>query len=485
MPTFKLSAGTVKSSISAHTSLALASAALLYLICLTGTLAVFFEEFERWEQPSIEEYTHYSPQQISISIDHFQQRVPETPKTIWVVLPTKAVPRMHISGDEQEWFINADGSLSAPPLQSWTTMLTKLHQQLHLPQSIGLLFVGILGVILLSLILSGLFSHPKLFKDAFRWRPGRGLLSKVDFHNRLSIWALPFYLMIAFTGAFMALMGLFSVLSAALFYEGDNEVMLESIYGADPKILNAAPTLNFKNAFQVLATHKPEAKPIYLAIQNMNTRQQYFEIAATLPQRLIYSEIYRFQADGSLIDHQGFSDGPSGKQLAYSIYRLHFGHYAGFWVKLIYALLGLALTAICASGINIWLARRKFYDPLNDLWLAVVWGIPLALSVSALLAIYRLPPLPAFCSILISAMAFSLFMKKPIKTRWVFIALISSSLLIIVVSTEYLHHNETLTDTFHLLNGCILSLSFLLGCYLFQYRQDYFDETKLLRAKLG
>ena len=471
MPTFKLSAVTVKKSISAHSSLALAFAAFLYLICLTGTLAVFFEEFERWEQPTIEETIHYSPQQIKTSLKNFQQRAPEIAKTIWVVLPTKAVPRMHISNGEQEWFVNADGSLSEPPLESWTAMLTKLHMQFHLPQNIGLIWVGILGVILLSLILSGIFSHPNLFKDAFSWRTKRGVLSKVDYHNRLSVWALPFYIMIAFTGAFTALMGLFSVLSASLFYEGDNEAMLESIYSGDPTITMAASTLNFTEAFQVLKTLKPEAQPIYLAIQNMNTDQQYFEIAATLPQRLIYSEMYRFQADGSYIGNQGFSDGSIGKQIAYSVYRLHFGHYAGFWVKVIYALLGLALTLVCTSGVNIWLAKRKHRDMFNDLWLAIVWGLPLALSTSALLSIFKLPPLPVFCTILISAIAFSVFMNNPIKTRWIFIILIISSLLMIVASTEYRYRNENLSDIFHWLNSCILGVSCLLGYYLFkQYR---------------
>jgi len=470
MAYLKLSANTVKKSVSAHKSIALAIAALLYLICLTGTLSVFFEEFERWEQPSIEEYTDYTPAQIHTAIQNFQQRVNHTPKTLWVVLPTEAVPRMHISGDDQEWFINRDGHLSAAPLEAWTTMLTKLHMQLHLPQNIGLILVGILGVLLCSLIFSGLLSHPNLFKDAFRWRRGRQALTQVDLHNRLSIWALPFYFMISFTGAFIGLMGLFSVIAGAAFYNNNNEALLDDIYGSDPEVLKVSVNLNINTALQTLKSIAPEARPIYLAIQNMGTDDQYFEIAATLPKRLIYSEIYRFHADGSLINHQQFSDGAVGRQIAYSVYRLHFGHYAGQWVKVIYGLLGLALSVICASGVNIWLAKRKYESTLNDLWVAVVWGLPLALALAALFSFYNWAPLWVFLSTELLAVVFALLMKQPLNTRWILMACLTATLAIIVFTREILSFNETVTPTFHQVNLSILMVSLVLGMMLFQQR---------------
>ena len=470
MAYLKLSANTVKKSVSAHKSTALAIAALLYLTCLTGTLSVFFEEFERWEQPNIEEYTDYTPAQIHTAIQSFQQRVNHTPKTLWIVLPTEAVPRMHISGGDQEWFINRDGHLSAAPLEAWTAMLTKLHVQLHLPQNIGLILVGILGVLLCSLIFSGLLSHPNIFKDAFRWRRGRQALTQVDLHNRLSIWALPFYLMISFTGAFIGLMGLFSVIAGAAFYNNNGEALLDDIYGSDPEVSEISINLNINTALQTLKSIAPEATPIYLAIQNMGTDGQYFEIAATLPQRLIYSEIYRFHADGSLINRQHFSDGAPGRQVAYSVYRLHFGHYAGQWVKVIYGLLGLALSVICASGINIWLARRKYESSLNDLWVAVVWGLPLALAIAALFSFYNWAPLWVFLSTELVVVVFALLMKQPLKTRWILMTCLSATLAIIVLTREILSFNETVTPTFHQVNLSILMVSLVLGMMLFQQR---------------
>jgi hypothetical protein len=46
--------------------------------------------------------------------------------------------------------------------------------------------------------------------------------------------------------------------------------------------------------------------------------------------------------------------------------------------------LGMMLTIISATGINIWLKKRKTQDALNRLWPGLVWGTPNALVVSAI-----------------------------------------------------------------------------------------------------
>jgi hypothetical protein len=53
---------------------------------------------------------------------------------------------------------------------------------------------------------------------------------------------------------------------------------------------------------------------------------------------------------------------------------------------LLYALFGLALTAVCATGTFIWLGKRRrrgFDEPrLRAAWHAVVWGSPALLSLT-------------------------------------------------------------------------------------------------------
>src|SRR5690606_17318758 len=129
------------------------------------------------------------------------------------------------------------------------------------------------------------------------------------------------------------------------------------------------------------------ATAIYLMIQSPGTEHQFLEIGATLPGRLVYSEIYRFDARGASLGHQGLSDGPLARQIAYSVYRLHFGHFGGWASKLLYGVLGQALAWVCVSGVNIWLARRDHRSVVNGLWDGLVWGVPIALAVAAATAL--------------------------------------------------------------------------------------------------
>lgn len=423
----------VKKSLNSHSSMGLFVGALLYFICLTGTLAVFYEEFERWEQPTISEDKDYSITQIEQSVTHFINRREKVPEEIYVVLPTEAMPRMHVADEEKEWFVKSDGSLTDPPKEGWTLMLKMLHGQLHLPQTIGLLIVGIVGVLFCGIIISGLFAHSRIFKDAFLFRRGGSTrLEQADLHNRLSVWGLPFHLMIGFTGAFIGLSSLFLLSSAFVFYDNNTQAVIETIYGDDPIVSAPISQNNYQIAFDQLSVLSPTAKPIYLVLNNMQTENQYFEIAATLPGRLIYSEMYRFKPNGEYINHQGFSDGSPGRQIAYSVYRLHFGHFDSFWIKILYGIFGLALTIICATGINIWLSKRKYNDTMNDLWVATVWGLPTALTLSALMTLLGFNSLLFFSLGISLCIITSLIIKNETISRHLFLNLISALLLSLI-----------------------------------------------------
>lgn len=80
------------------------------------------------------------------------------------------------------------------------------------------------------------------------------------------------------------------------------------------------------------------------------------------------------------------ADGPLGRQAAASNYNLHFGNFGGLPVKIVYFLLGLALTAITATGVFIWLGKRRrrgVEEPrLRAVWHGVVWGAPALLALT-------------------------------------------------------------------------------------------------------
>jgi len=382
---------TVKSSLKSHSYIALWFSALLYLICISGSIVVFFEEFERLEQPHINEYSHFPAENIQPAMDEYIQRIGKIPAATYIVLPTEGFPRTHITDGIDEWYLNQDGSFSAAVTTPWTGMLKELHTNLHLPHIIGMTLVGFFGIVLFSLIISGVVAHPKIFKDLFFLRRNRSArLKQTDWHNRLSVWGLPFHLMIAITGAFIGLSSVLLSITALGFFNNDTQAVLDAIYGDEPAVVGTGNKINYPEAFHQLELQAPDAKAIYLVVHNMGTEKQLLEIAAILPERLIYSEIYRFNEDGEFLDKQGMSDGPIGRQASYSTYRLHFGHFDSFWLKPVYFIMGLMLSLMAVYGMNIWFARRSHRSWINNAWQGWVWGIPIALILSAIASLLSL-----------------------------------------------------------------------------------------------
>ena len=52
---------TVKRSLSAHAAIGLLAGALLYIVCLSGSLLVFYEEWQRLETPAAPQMTAIDP----------------------------------------------------------------------------------------------------------------------------------------------------------------------------------------------------------------------------------------------------------------------------------------------------------------------------------------------------------------------------------------------------------------------------------------
>lgn len=410
----------VRRSLDAHSAIGLVVGALMYLICLTGTLAVLMESFERWEQPQVSEFETATPEAVANAVAnyraHMARESADAPGHLWVVMPVPTLPRMHVADEEQEWWTDSAGNFEDAPAAHWTEMLVALHVHLHLPQNIGIVLVSAAGAMLIALIVSGVFAHPRLFRDAFKFRRGGAKrLAQADLHNRLSVWGLPFHLMIAVTGAFYGLVGILVFTAAALFYDGDSDALFAEIYGGDPALEAPVIDVDTGAAMRHLADHAPGVTPLYLVIHDLDTPAQFMEIAASVPGRLAYSEIYRYDAAGEFLGSQELTTGPAGRQFLYSLYRIHFGAFGGHLTRITWVVLGLALTVVSATGVNIWLARRGRTDWINHAWAGFVWGSPLALAASAFASLaLGVSPIAVFCAALVASLAYSLWRAAPL-----------------------------------------------------------------------
>lgn len=380
----------VKRALSAHAAIGLIVSALLYIVCLTGTVSVFYPELQRLEQPDAPEMASIAPEAVQRGVEAVLASEKGKPPTthLYVHMPVPDLPRATITTDTQAVHLHPDGTIAGPEEIAWSDFLVALHYTLDLPGVFGMTLVGGLGAMIVALSISGVVAHPRIFRDAFRLRArDRSGVGLTDWHNRLSVWTLPFSTAIALTGAAIGLGSLTAWGLAELREGGDVAKVYAPLFGPEGKPdPRPAPAPDIAGVLRAMARHYPNVHITYAILHEPGTAGQEVQISARHPQRLIFGEYYRFDGKARYLGAAGMADGELGQQAASSTYSLHFGDYGGLAVKLAYVLFGAALTAICATGVHIWLGKRRrrgFAEPrLTRLWDATVWGGLLMLAVT-------------------------------------------------------------------------------------------------------
>lgn len=392
----------VQAMLAGHSALGLAFAALIYIVCISGTVAVFVHEFSRWEQPNTPLVSApLTPEAIDAAVKAgYAQALADNGAHDMFLMAHGAVgPRFlvnyhdHETNVEGHWIADGEGRLVARQDIPWTEFIASLHMNLHLPRTWGMFLVGLTGVALLASLISGLLSHPRLFKDAFalRWGGSRRL-QEADLHNRLGVWGLPFHVAVSTTGALLGLSTLIVGILALAAYDGDSEKAFSTILGplasADE---TAAPVPDIAQMIRAVQSEKPDAVFASLQIGHVGKAGQVVHLGMRTPGHLAMANTYYFDGTGKPLGDGGLESGGIGQQILGAIQPLHFGWFGGLPIKLIYGVLGLALTVVTQTGVTIWLARRrdkgKPSPGLERVWSAVVWGQPLAFATTAIAAL--------------------------------------------------------------------------------------------------
>lgn len=391
----------VRAMLAGHSALGLAFAALIYVVCLTGTLAVFGQELQRWEQPDapVIERTP-APEVIAAAVraGYAQAKADDAVHDMYIAGPLRTPGRLqihysdHERGVEGEWLADAKGRLTARISAPWSEFIADLHTHLHLPTTWGTYLVGLTGVALFSSLISGLLSHPRIFKDAFalRWGGSRRL-QEADIHNRLGVWGLPFHVVVSVTGALLGLSSLIVGVLALAAYDGDRDKATAVLFG--PRATNneaAAPIPDVGAMIASIKSSVPEAEFASAFIQHIGTAGQLVQLGMHVPGRIAFTTTYHFGGDGKLIAAPGQREGGAGQWILGALQPLHYGWFGGLTSKLLYGILGLALAVVTHTGVAIWLARRRDkarpVPGWEKVWAVVGWSQPLAFATTALVA---------------------------------------------------------------------------------------------------
>ena len=474
-----LSQQLVKSSLTSHSWLGLFLGGLMYIICLSGTIVIFYEEIERWEQPLADEHISLSSAQLEESFNSYIVSGEEVTEHMYLVFPNQALPRYKISGDFHGRYLNSDGSLGASATDDLSGLLTGLHLNLHMPVSIGIIIVSGIGALLCALIITGCLSHPSIVKDAFKLRAGgSGRLGQVDLHNRLSVWGAPFHLMIALTGAYYGLVAVV-VTVFALANGQTREDINEQVFPGEPELENQSEVYRVGTALEQLKEIDPEGQLLYMIVHDANSENRFMEFYVRQPGLLAWSENYRFDTDGNYLGSAGYTTGSTARQLLYSVYLIHFGHFAGFLTKLFYVVLGLSLTVVSATGVNIWLEKRKYRDALNVIWPGVIWGTPVALVAASFTQVmFGIPSAAIFWGGLVTFISAGLFIRNEFAYKRNLQRLTAASLLVFVVAYSAKYGMAAFSTA-----GLSISIVLLMMAFILYFMAG--GESPLVLAKRG
>ncbi len=206
-----------------HTWVGLIAGWVLFFVFVTGTASYATQEITRWMQP---ERPMQGPTNLDIKaqFDAAYQQLLHDPRaqdaqswTINFVSDARNSQQLSASwsmpaaegerrGRTETIYLNhqtgaAEPLTEQPRETAGGRALLRMHYALHyIPSDTAILIVGVCTMLMLIALVTGVIAHKKILQDFFTYRPAKNLRSWLDAHNVVSIAALPFFLMITYSG---------------------------------------------------------------------------------------------------------------------------------------------------------------------------------------------------------------------------------------------------------------------------------------------
>jgi len=365
-----------------HTWAGLLAGWLLYAMFLTGTVSYFKDEISQWMRPEIA-HQRVTPDPAAVA-----QRVTDTLGTVaagsseWFMqLPTTRSNVVDSFWRTPDWqpgkraFQDAtfDPSTGAKVVARDTLggeFFYRFHFQFYYVSPIwGRWLAGLCAMFMLVAIIRGVITHKKIFVDFFTFRWGKGQRSWLDAHNALSVFGLPFHLMITYTGLVTLMMmympwGAHVALTtpaqqqaldrqvSAFLPPGERAGVKAPLAPVDAMVREAQARWGRDNVASVLVTNPGDTQARVVVSRGVSAR------VSTSPEYLLFDG-----ASGKLLDVKDRVG--AAAQTRGVLYALHMGRFGDLPLRWLYFIVSLAGTAMVGTGLVMWTVKRrqKLPDP--------------------------------------------------------------------------------------------------------------------------
>ncbi|MQP68288.1 PepSY domain-containing protein [Niveispirillum sp. SYP-B3756] len=367
---------------SVHTWTGLLVGWVLFLIFINGTVAYWREEISRWMRPELAVTDMVrgpddETRMVEGAIAALSSRAPDAAN--WsITLPSergagtlavwqeRGQARFRWPDAHNSLWIGGEGQPVAVRETRGGDFFYRVHFDLHyMPVIWARWLVGFCAMFMLVAIVTGIITHKKIFRDFFTFRPGKGQRSWLDGHNATAVLALPFHLMITYTGL-ITLMTLYMPWGLLANFS-DPQAAYAELQPQVPEAAYAASPTPLAPIAPMLAEVRRvwgEGRIGYLWISNPGDASAQVTIAR--------HPSHNIAADSATIIFDGVSgralnspiiDGP-GETARQVMIGLHAGRFAPTLLRWFYFLSGLAGTAMVGTGLVMWTAKRR--DKLPD-----------------------------------------------------------------------------------------------------------------------
>jgi uncharacterized iron-regulated membrane protein len=361
---------------------------LLYAVFFTGTLSFFRDEVTDWMRPELHRSIS-DENTIQKALDAMQNIAPHA--STWTLsLPGPRQTAVEASwrdvgapagraGTQRAELDAATGERLQPRETRGGSFLYRFHFELYaMPRIWGRWIVGIATMLMFVTIISGVITHKKIFTDFFTFRPKKGQRSWLDAHNATAVLALPFHILITFSGLLL-LMNMLMPWGIQAAYNGDNQAYFAEMRGNRQAAVPAGQgerklraQVDQASAFLPMAAIAPmlaQARQQWpgrdvgsITVNDPGTAGATVELrergGASLLNRGM-SRSLRFEAGSGTLREGPDSPEVSWVRATSNVFTsVHLGRFAEPALRWLLFLSGLVGTIMAATGMVLWVVKR-------------------------------------------------------------------------------------------------------------------------------
>jgi uncharacterized iron-regulated membrane protein len=346
-----------------HRLIGLMLGLVLSVIGLTGSTLVFYRELDQLLNPQlmqvVAQQKRLSPE---VVLNTVRSTFPEM-KLNTIILPhtPEGVYKVGLSSNSDELidvFVNPYSGVILGS-QQWGHTLMSFIYSIHnslLVQQVGEQFVGVCGLLLLVLVVSGLAIWPGWRKPRLGfWIRTKTPVSLLiyDLHKVGGFLSAVFLLLIASTGAAMVFSSQFESMTHWLTHTPKLTPPIST------SVVTQVP-LGLEKILQIANTELPEGLTTLVVLPHQPN--DVFRVSKKLPQDTdVYgrSQVYIDQYSGKVLQLDNALKAPLASRISNALLSVHNGSYGGLGLRYLYVLIGFAPCALLITGFFMWCNRNR------------------------------------------------------------------------------------------------------------------------------